>query len=314
MSSDVVDQAWNMIVPNQRDGRGFLSNGKLLTHYTNAAIAVLGSGELRMRNARNMRDQEEIKLGRECVDEFLRSNATALFNALNSIHLDLYDRLLSLWLLEKEAQIDQSYIACLISQSADDEHGSQFHWDNYGSVALCLDPAFLRSEPFLLGLYLVEVNYGKETVLAGLADLLTALESQGELFRQLDHTILLSFLRHRLFFDSIASKAESFSREREWRLIHTPFLFASAHLQPQLVRRNGEDQEIYPLKFVTHIGTNIADLEVKNLIRKVLIHPKLGSQANQLRLDVISQLMNHHVLNASDRVHFVAKALPDVSQ
>lgn len=306
MELNTLDQAWALIIPGETDYREFLASGQVLVHYTKVATKVLGSEELWLRNARNMDDQDEIKLGRECVNAFLNDRADVLEYALVAICPGLNADLTGLWQAEHSAQIDQSFIACFTTQDADNNRGSRYHWERYGDVALCLNPAFLSKETSQLSLNLVKAKYGEKVVKAGLEELLTALQTHRKLFQRVDQNVLLSFLRHRLFFDSVASKSERFAGESEWRLIHAPFLFASAHLRPRQEIFKGNLEEIYPLKLETPIGTGIATLEIRNLVRKVLIQPKLGGQTNQLRLDLISRLVYHHVPAAAERVLLVA--------
>jgi hypothetical protein len=298
--------AWSMIIPTEQYRRDFLHSGHHLVHYTNVATRILASGEIFLRNARAMDDQAEIKLGRHCVDEFLSSNAAALSQALNAIHPTLFDSLTDLWVGEHLAQTDQSFIACFTAQSTDDSHGSQYHWDHYGNTALCLDPAFLRDEPSSLALYLVKVTYGKATVLAGLDALLLDLQTNQKLLRSVDTSTLLSFLRHRLFFESVASKGEEFASEREWRLIHAPFLFASADLQPEEKQIRSQTETIYSLKLSPPAGTDTSSLQIKNIIRKVLIRPSIQPSVHDLRTDLISQLKYHGAQDAIDRVRIVS--------
>jgi hypothetical protein len=271
----------------------------------NAATKIIGAGEIFLRNARVMNDQNEIKLGRDCVNRFLVSNALALSDALNAIQPNLFGDLMDLWNREHIAQIEQSYIGCFTAQQVDDNLGSPYHWDHYGNTALCFDSAFLCDEPALLSLYLVKVTYGNVAVLAGLDQLLSILQSNKNDLCKVAPNILLSFLRHRLFFESVASKGDAFLQEQEWRLIHAPFLFASADLQPENRLIKGQSESLYPLKMRTPIGTDMDKLEVRNFVKKVLIHPEKEPQSCQLRFDLISQLKYHGCNDAENRVKFV---------
>lgn len=297
-----LERAQAVIIPGELGRKEIFANNKLLVHYTNHACDILKSNELRLRNARNMNDQREIKVGRDCVDAFLKTYSSEFSAALDAIYPSLYNDLLYFWTLEKEAQIDKSFIACFTMQESNDDQGSNYHWKKYGNVALCLDPAFLTYEPSQLSLYLVKVTYGKAAIMAGLKNLVAALKTQRNFLEKIEPGILLSFLRHRLFFESVASKAAKYVNEQEWRLILTPFLFSSADLQPEN-RQHGENiEEMCLLKMEAPLGTNLTSLATKNLIRKVLIQSKSDVPFQDLRRAIISQLKYRGAGDAGDRV------------
>ena len=312
--SGAVEKAWTMIFPSELECRNLISNSQFLVHYTDYAREILAANELRLRNAGKMSDQSEIRIGRTCVDLFLETNAQTLSEALDSIYSRLYVELVDTWQSEKEAQIHNSFIACFTTQSSDNSMGSEYHWKHHGKVALCLDPTFLKDEPSQLSLYLVKVTYGETAVMTGLNKLLNILQTQRNLFQAVPRDILLSFLRHKLFFVSVASKLDGFSNEREWRLVHAPFLFASADvISGQRVYQNGLE-EVYLLKMETPSGSNLSSLATPSLVRKVLIHPEIKGSAPDIQRDIVAQLRYHGAEDARYRVRIVENSPPSEIQ
>ncbi len=303
-----VEKAWSLIIPDETERRTLVSSGKHLVHYTDFACEILASNEFRLRNARKMHDATEITLGRNCVNEFLTTHAAKVASALNDIQPNLYKDLVSLWTAEKEAKIDQTFIACFTIQDGNENQGSNFHWQHYGKVALCLDPSFLHDEPSQLSLYLLKVTYGYSDVMAGLHQLLDAIHTNRNVLRTVPPEVLLSFLRHKLFFVSVSSKGAGFADEKEWRLIHAPFLFPSAHVMPG-ERIYGQTLEhVHLLEMEVPLGTNLTSLATKELIRKVLIHSECATPAHDLRRTLVSKLRYHGVEDAASRVLVFANA------
>jgi len=292
------------MLPSEIERRSLISSGSHLVHYTNHAVDILKSNELRLRNARKMTDQNEIRIGRECVDQFLGEGNTKFSDALDRIRPRLFARIKQTWDTECSAQIDQTFIACFTVQSSDDILGNEYHWNNFGRTALCLNPAFLVGEPSLLSLYLVKVNYGKEAILDSLSQMTEVICSHESVFRSLPENVFLSFVGHALYFASVASKSSDFSPENEWRLIHSPFLFSSAHLLPEYRTYSNSNELVYLLQMTIPLGTTLAGLATSNLIRKVLIKRDQPSWQDR-QADIISQLKYHGATDARDRVLIV---------
>ena len=177
-----------------------------------------------------MSDTKEIHLGREGVSTFINTHGARLKSALDAVDLGLYDDLIMFWNAEAYIHINKTFIASFTPHALLDEGGSAYHRENYGSVALYLDPAVLRNGPSDLALFLRPVTYGEAELNNSLVKMLETVEGNIELLRSVDKGILLSFLRHQLFFASVSTKAEAFSDEKEWRIIYTPWQFASAHI------------------------------------------------------------------------------------
>ena len=302
--SELIELAWLILSPREREKRALISSGRLLVHYTKNAKMILGSNEFRLNNARNMSDKTEIKIGRNCVNEFLREQRDSILATLDSVHPKLHEDLIDCWHNEEQAQLSQTFISCFTDHSVDDERGSEHHWKNYGNVALCIDPSFLKDEAGQLALYLVKVIYGNTQIISGLQHLFTVIQEQRSLLEQLDKNVLLSFLRHELFFISVASKSEEFCVEKEWRLVHAPFLFSSAHVQSDQQFDSVDLQNFYRLPMKMPFGTSLTVLETRNLVRKVLINTKGDSTDLDLCNDLVAQLTYHQVREARAKVAF----------
>lgn len=302
-----LDRVRLLIDRNEAARREFLDSGRMLVHYTkpDTAKKILNSRELWLCNARNpcMPDEEEIIFGRKCVQQFLNSNEARLHKALDSIEPGLSAALLDVWNLEHEAHLEKTYISCFTDHEANEHVGSDHHWGNYGQVALFLDPAFMRDDPSnRLSLYLVKVNYGKDTAERLLLEWLTAIEENCDFLKESARFPLLSLLRHQLFFVSVSTKGDNFSAEKEWRVIHAPWIFSSAHVW----RHPDCDEDlpvgVLPLRFNHFQGLDLPELEIKNLFRKILVNSSANDAAH-LRLDLIFQLANNNISNAKSLVH-----------
>jgi hypothetical protein len=222
---------------------------------------------------------------------------------LNSIAPNLWEEVSDCWRSEKEPQIDRTHIACFSDAPVGDFTGNERRWESYGHVAFHFDPAFMRGDAPDLGLYLVKVTYGKDRVEKGLLDLLKTLRRHREHLAGLPRGPLASIVRHRLWFTSVATKSEEFAWENEWRLIHSPHLFASAHIEKKFDGTGEKQQPIYPLPLRNTVDRNNPLLSLPNLLRNVAIRSSGSSEDQELRCDVIKLLRYHGVSDAADRVH-----------
>jgi hypothetical protein len=297
-SEDISDQAWMAIDPGEAEARAFLQSGKLLAHYTNAVSEILKSNNLRFRNARKMSDLEEIKFGRNCVEAFIFSKNTEIELCLDKIGGGLYNELMSYWSAESYAQIEQTYISSFTEIDEIDEIGSAFHWENYGRVAICFDPKFIKNEPSTLSLFFRKVIYGEVRLIERLEDFLSVLRDEADLLKKVERSVLLSFLRNNLFFASVATKRVSFSSEREWRLMYSPCIFSSAEMM------GDAQQNFYVLQFQKTLQGEMPSLDTKNLIRKILIHPNMP-RALDFRHGLIAQLKYLNVKDAAQRIKVI---------
>lgn len=286
-----TERCWALIIPDEIERRSFISDSRFLVHYTNHITGILGASEFRMRNARNMKsDSEEIHFGQKCVNDFLRTRSKELRTSMNSIFEGAFDELYSVWESEFQAQRSMTFVSCFTSHSIDSS-GSECHFKRFGAAAIFIDPRFMLDEPSILALNLCKVRYGEEKVLENLERLLDNLNRFGKDFQKLDRGIFISLVRHQLFLQSIATKSDLFAQEDEWRIVHSPNIFSSAHVQPEQRSFGSKDnEEVYALRMERPMGTDKVGLEPANLIRKILIHKE---QANfqDLRREVCSQLM-----------------------
>jgi hypothetical protein len=301
---NLIDDAWQLLIPGEAERRSLCSGGHVLVHNTSPDNAknILSKPELWLQNARAMKDEMEVRLGRECVDRFFIERSVELSAALNAIAPGLWEELSECWKSEREPQIGRTYIACFSAAHAGEYIGSERHWAEYGHVAFLFDPAFTRDEAASLSLYLVKVIYGKDRVDNGLLHLLKTLQHHRERLSLLSRETLLSFIRHQLFFTSVASKSEDFAWEKEWRLIHAPHLFASAHIEKQIVGVGEKQRPIYPLPLRNTEDGHNPMLNLPNLIRNIVIRSAGAAEDQGLRYNLISQLKYHGVSDAEGQV------------
>ena len=304
---ELIDRAVLLVISHEAELRRLRSGGGVLVHHTSPENAknILIKPELWLRNARLMPDDPtEILLGRDCVNRFLVDRSIEFSDTLNAISPHLWEEVRDCWNAENDPQIDQTYIASFTSAATGDFAGNERHWESYGCVAFHFDPSFLKDEPWKLGVYAVKVTYRKNSIENGLLDLLTTLNRNRELLAEVPHHILVSLVRHRLFFVSVGSKSENFEWEKEWRLVHSPCLFGSAEVAREIVGKGEGAQPIYPLPLRNTPDENSPLLDLSNLIRNIVIHadgPKLDQDT---RYALRSQLLNHGVTDATTRVVF----------
>jgi len=99
------------------------------------------------------------------------------------------------------------------------------------------------------------------------------LEQNAAILRAVDPDSLHSMAYNALQFSILSTKHSGFREEREWRVIHGPREFASAWVQPTFESVRGKPEVVYHLPLHNHPGMNLPEIELKQLLHRVIIGP-----------------------------------------
>ena len=262
----------------------FLGTGGRLVHYTSAdaAINMIKSEEIWMRNAQCMNDFTEVQHGYDYLRCFFSNvqSKKAFNDALNGcaegVAQDTINHFDGWW---RSIQTN-TYITC-ISEHDDNEDndGRLSMWRAYGQgsvgVAVVMNGAvFGGGGADLLKAYISPVSYlTKEEFYQEIHKVVENIRQNQSLISTLPRDEIIGWAYNALLFAVTCLKHPGFHEEREWRVIHTPEQDASSFLNKCTEIIRGIPQNIYkiPLKNIPDEG--LTGIEIPELINRIIIGP-----------------------------------------
>jgi hypothetical protein len=102
---------------------------------------------------------------------------------------------------------------------------------------------------------------------------LDSIRSNQPFLRTVDRSRLLGMVFMMLIAGVVCMKHEGFHEEREWRVIYSPKRQPSTLVEPKTEVIDGVPQMLYRLPLDRGVSSELADLDVANLIDRVIIGP-----------------------------------------
>lgn len=261
------------------------SQDRLLAHYTTAdtAMKIIKGRSLWLRNAAVMNDFSEIEYGKAMMSPVLDGDLGNRYRAaLDTISDGLADEVLGRHAAHRNHAREAVFTASLSEHSPEDRLGQLSMWRAYGGpvagVALIFHgwAADLEIEPSL-EVGVSPVLYGDSGDFAReFAEAIARIEDNVDFLKQFDFRVLSNAATQVLQLGMFSIKHPGFAEEREWRVIHRPYEYPSAIVQPDNVVVNGIPQTIYQLPFHNpQKGNefNIPKLDLNDILACVMLGP-----------------------------------------
>ncbi|MBL8537603.1 MAG: DUF2971 domain-containing protein [Hyphomonadaceae bacterium] len=252
-------------------------------HYTSsaAAIGILESKSVWMRNVSCMNDFMEVEHGLECLAQaYAGEHGDRLKTALDSIQSGICEEIQDLFNGWSPTFLRQTYVFCMSEHDANHEEnnfGRLSMWRAYGrETRLAL---VLKKEPFLtptdaLNAYTSPVEYlsrdmfndefGK--VVKGIIDNIGFVKTLGR-------DSLKGYLFQMFKFAALCTKHRGFQEEREWRVIYTHDLEPSKRLQMDVQIVGGSPQTIYKIPLKNAPEEGLIGIEAHEIVDRLIIGP-----------------------------------------
>ena len=309
---DLIKQSLTVIYPYYLEkARLVREKGLRFAHYTNAeaAMNIIKSKEVWLRNAQCMNDFSEIEHGLECLVKAFggETHGKKFKDFLNNLFPGIVDELVKLF----DAWIPHfrfhTYIVCVSEHSEnEDRYGCLSMWRAYGgrnSVALVLnnDPFLAETDVFKAYAYPVEYldvdHFGEH-----LDDLRERMFKETDLLRSIGKDTVLSFLFQVFKQNVLCIKHPGFEEEREWRVVYTPKYEHSEFVTTSIETIANVPQEInkIPLRDIPQHG--FVGASIPDLIDRIII----GPNDHQLVLGdaFIRLLKNCNCEDAEKRIYY----------
>jgi hypothetical protein len=283
-----------------------------LAHYTTAdtAMKIIKGRSIWLRNAAVMNDHSEIEHGRATMEPILKyQHGDRLRAILDAASPGAATKVMERHEGDKQTARETVFMTSLSEHPAGDVLGKLSMWRAYGGpvagVALLFNRAIATIETSVdLELIASPVFYGGINEFEDeFRDLVDRLDAHPDILRSVNPEILVSAASTALQFAMLSIKHRGFAEEEEWRLIHRPYEYSSAHVQATTVTIGGIPQTIYGIPFhAPHKGHlfNIPDLQLGSILEGVIIGPCLHPET--VRRAFIDEMIAIGIENAKDRV------------
>jgi hypothetical protein len=254
-------------------------------HYTSAeaALKIIKSKRLWMRNTNCMSDYREVQHGFDILNRFFSDAAkrkafTAAFDACApGAAVEAVNLFVAAW---KDIRFN-TYLAA-ISEHDDDEdaHGRLSMWRAVGgsraaaSVGLVLKVALPKEESSPLNLFFSPVAYlSEEDAHKMLLEVIANVNAECEYLRALGHKTIVNAIFGMLLTGVVCLKHVGFREEREWRIIYAPKRSHSTLMEYSTEVISGVPQVVHKIPLDATVSPSVAHLDLARLFDRLIIGP-----------------------------------------
>lgn len=227
-----------------------------------------------------MNDWSEVNHGLQCLFSAFNDSKSGkqLKILLNEIHPGMTDRFVEYFNKIIIQLRYETYITCISEHDpCVDDIGRLSMWRAYGpkgGLAFVLRPFAFFNETDALEAFTNPVSYVSESefserfsrVVDRIAESRHILESRNE-------NELKEFLYFWFRWVAVCTKHPGFSEEREWRVVHSPTLFASDLVRGEVESVRGLPQIVYKILLKDLPDRNLIGIEMPKLLDHIIIGP-----------------------------------------
>lgn len=257
-------------------------------HYTSAdaALKIIESKRMWMRNASCMSDYREVQHGFDILQKyFLDKDRTARFSAaldacvpgVAQEAIKLFDQ----WWVHPTLNTRlNTYITSISLHAAhEDRHGRLSMWRAFGGqstprVALVFSFPKYAGAAFALNLFFSPVAYLTEGQVHGvIEEIIKNVGANCEFLRSVDRSAVLGTVFNMLLAGVTCLKHEGFHEELEWRAIYSPKRTPSPLMESSIEVIGGLPQPVYKIPLDVRASPDLAALDFAAAFDRLIIGP-----------------------------------------
>lgn len=252
-------------------------------HYTSAeaALKIIASRRIWMRNATCMSDYSEVQHGCEILLKFFsdKSKQAAFIEALDSCAPGAAQEALNLFDQWWSHIRDSTYIAATSEHvKGEDLNGRLSMWRAFGGsaarVAIVFKVPWVSGGAAALNLMFSPVAYLKEAEVHNeVQTVIESIRSNFEFLCALDLSDVVGSVFKMLVAGVACLKHEGFQEEREWRVIYTPKHSHSPLMESSTEIIGGIPQDVYKIPLDVTKSDTLADLDLARMFDRLIIGP-----------------------------------------
>ncbi|PTR10688.1 hypothetical protein C8R32_101218 [Nitrosospira sp. Nsp5] len=252
-------------------------------HYTSAeaALNIINSKRMWMRNTRCMSDYREVQHGFEILQGFLsdKGKKDAFIKALDSCAPGAGDEAITLfdrW--SDEIQWNTYIMSISEHDDKEDSHGRLSMWRAFGGngarVGIVLKLPWYAEKAGTLNVSFSPVAYlPKDKAHEMMDKVIGNIDANSDFLRSVDRSLIVKAVFSMLEFSVECLKHEGFHEEREWRVICGPGRSPSLHIESSTEFFGGVPQLVYKLPLDVTVSESLSHLEFSRLFDRLIIGP-----------------------------------------
>lgn len=252
-------------------------------HYTSAeaALSIIKSKRVWMRNTTCMSDYREVQHGFEILNKFFadQPKRTRFIQALDSCVPRAAQEAIDLFNQHLGAIRLNTYIGSVSEHdSKEDFHGRLSMWRAFGGsttrVAIIIKVPGYSGAALALNLIFSPVAYWtEEEGDAALQNVIENIRADCEFLQSIDRQIIVNIVFDMLLAGVTCLKHEGFREEREWRAIYYPKLRPSPLMESSAEIVNGVPQIVFKVPLDATASPALASLDFAGIFDRLIIGP-----------------------------------------
>jgi hypothetical protein len=288
-------------------------------HYTSAeaALRIIESKRVWMRNTRCMSDYSEVQHGFAILQKFFSDKANtekfcaALDKSVPGAAMEGIT-LFNQWWAARDIEFN-TYIASIAEHDArEDLHGRLSMWRAFGKsstrVALVFNIPWSSTSGFALNVMFSPVAYLAEDQVHGvIREVVNNIETNTDFLCSVDREKLVGIVFNMLLAAVTCLKHEGFQEEREWRAIYSPNRAPSELLESSIEVIAGVPQTVYKIPFDVTVSSALADLDFSRIFDRLIIGP---SQYGWPMCEAFSAALKKAGVSLEDRQRIFISGIP----
>jgi hypothetical protein len=252
-------------------------------HYTSAeaALSIIRSKRIWMRNTTCMADYREVQHGFEILNRFFadKPKMDAFIAALDACvpgvaqeSIDLFNR----WW--NDIRFNTFITSISEHDPSEDLHGRLSMWRAFGlsaaRVAIVFRVPRVSAGVVALRLIFSPVAYLTEEEAHGvLTEVMRNCGTSREFLTSIDRKLLVETVFVMLLAGVTSLKHEGFREEREWRAIYCPGFYSSPLMESQIEVVTGVPQRVFKIPLDVTASPELADLDFSRIFHRLIIGP-----------------------------------------
>jgi hypothetical protein len=279
-------------------------------HYTSAeaAIKIIRSKRIWMRNTNCMADYSEVQHGFNILNRFFDSEANrktfieALDTCAPGAAQEAIDVVQKTW---RDIRFDTYITSISEHDKIEDSHGRLSMWRaGSGNVRVGMVfkiPHFSQAAVTLNLLFSPVAYLSEEAAHKVVADVVTNVRTNRDFLCGLDRPIVVNYTFLMLLAGLTCLKHEGFREEKEWRAVYAPNRWPAPLMESSTEVIGGVPQVIYKIPLDGTVSESVADLDLSRIVERVIVGP--SPYPWPIYEAFVAELKKLGIGDAADRVH-----------
>lgn len=254
----------------------------IFIQYTSAeaAMNIIKTNEVWLRNAQCMNDYSEVEHGLNCLATAFKSekegqDSQALLNSIFPGIIDEFITIFDSWL---PSFTSSTYIACVSEHPLEENlYGRLSMWRAYGGknpVALVLNKEPFLAETDAFHAYTSPVAYlDPEQFSREFDSLSSRIRDEIQFIQKLGRVSVKNYLFDVFKNIILCVKHPAFKEEREWRVAYNPDHLESKYVRPEILTIEGIPQEVHKIPLIEIPDKGFSGATIPNFIDEIIIGP-----------------------------------------